>query len=95
MFSGVIQCGITLKLHFKCIFVINMILPKLKSFWSCSHMNCCLYYMLHINLHISYILFITLNSNLKEFQESKKYIKSCEENKIEFLDELYFELKLH
>ena len=51
--------------------------------------------MLHINLHISNILFITLNSNLKEFQESNKYIKSCEENKIEFLNELYFELKLH
>ena len=25
---------------------------QLKSFWSCSHMNCCLHYMLHINLHI-------------------------------------------
>ena len=46
-------------------------------------------------LHILYILFIKLNSNLKEFQESNKYIKCCEENKIEFLDELYFKLKLH
>ena len=24
--------------------------PKLKSFWYCSHMNCCQHYMLHINL---------------------------------------------
>ena len=25
---------------------------KLKSFWACSHMNCCLQNILHINLHI-------------------------------------------
>ena len=43
---------------------------KLKSFWSCSHMNCCRHYMVHINLHILYIYFIKLNLNLKEFQES-------------------------
>ena len=30
--------------------------PKLKSFWSCSHMNCCQHYMLHINLYIPYSL---------------------------------------
>ena len=29
--------------------------PKLKTFWSCSHMNCFLHYMLHINLHILYL----------------------------------------
>ena len=28
--------------------------PKLKSFWSCSHMNCCQHYMLHINLYFIY-----------------------------------------
>ena len=69
--------------------------PYLKSFWSCSHMNCCLHYMLHINLHILYINFIKLNLNLKEFQESNKYIKSYQENKIESLDESYFKLKVH
>ena len=63
--------------------------PKLKSFWSCSHMNCCLHSMLHINLHILYIYFIKLNQNLKEFQESNIYFKSYQVNKIEFLDELY------
>ena len=42
-----------------------------------------------------YIYFIKLNQNLKEFQESNKYITSYQENKIAFLDELYFKLKLH
>ena len=58
-------------------------------------MNCCLHYMLHINLHILYSYFIIFNLNLKEFQESDKYTKSYQENKIEFLDESYFKLKLH
>ena len=59
--------------------------PKLKSFGSCSHMNCCVHYMLHINLHILYVgvYFIKFNFNLKEFQESNKYIKTYQEHKIE------------
>ena len=44
--------------------------------------------MFHINLHILYILFIKFNFDLKELQESIKYIKSYQENEIEFLDEL-------
>ena len=36
-----------------------------------------------------------MNLNLKEFQESNNYIKSYQENKIEFLDEFYFKLNLH
>ena len=56
--------------------------PKLKSFWSCSHMNCCQHYMLHINLDILDIHFIKFNLNLKEFQESIKYLKSYQVNKI-------------
>ena len=36
-----------------------------------------------------------MNLNLKEFQESSNYIKSYQENKIGFLDELYFNLNLH
>ena len=55
--------------------------PKLKSFLSCSHMNCCQHYKLHINLHIIYIHFIKLNLNLKEFQESINYFKSSQVNK--------------
>ena len=51
--------------------------------------------MLHINLHILYIYFIKLNLNLKEFQESINFIKSYQENKIEFLDEIYVKLNLH
>ena len=33
--------------------------PKLKSIWSCSHMNCCQHYMLHINVHILYIFILS------------------------------------
>ena len=69
--------------------------PKLKSFWSCSHMSCCQYYMLHINLHTIYIYFIKLNLNLKEFQESFNYFKSYQVNKIGYFVELYFNLNLH
>ena len=58
-------------------------------------MNCSQHYMLHINLHILYILFIKLNLDLKEFPESNKYIKCYQESEIEFLDELYFNLNLH
>ena len=58
-------------------------------------MNCCQHYMLHINLHILYILFIKLNYDLKEFQVSNNYFKGYQENKMKFLDELYFNLNLH
>ena len=51
--------------------------------------------MLHINLHLLYILFNKLNLNLKELQESNNYIKSYQQYKIESLDELYFNLNLH
>ena len=60
----------------------NRILSKAQSFWSCSHMNCCQHYMLHINLHILHICFMKLNSNLKELQESINYLKSYQVNKI-------------
>ena len=36
-----------------------------------------------------------MNQNLKELQESIKYIKSYQENKIEFLDKFLFKLQLH
>ena len=51
--------------------------------------------MLHINLHILYIHFIKLNLNLKEFQESNNYFKSYQVNKIEYFNEIYFNLTLH
>ena len=56
---------------------------EFKSSWSCSHMNCCLHFILDINLHILYIRFIKMNLNLKEFQLSNKYFKSYQEDKIE------------
>ena len=69
--------------------------PNLKSFQSCSHMNCCQHYMQHINLHILYIYFIKLNIYLKEFQESIHYFKSYQVNKNGYFVQLYFNLNLH
>ena len=73
----------------------NRILSKAQIlFCSCSHMNCCHYYMLYINLHIIYIYLIKFDLNMKEFQESNDYFESYQLNKIEFCDELYFNLNL-
>ena len=47
--------------------------------------------MLHINLHISYILFIKLTFDLKEFQVSNNYFEIYQENEMN----LYFILNLH
>ena len=58
-------------------------------------MNCCLHNLLHINLHILYLYFIKMNLNLKELQESIKYIKSYQGNKIEFFNEFYFQFVFH
>ena len=46
-------------------------------------------------IYIFYIHFIKLNLNLKEFQESNNYFKSYQVDKIEYFDELYFNLNLH
>ena len=35
-----------------------------------------------------------MNLNLKEFQESNKYIKSHQENKNEFLDEFLIQIEI-
>ena len=51
--------------------------------------------MFHINLYILYILFIKLNFDLKELQVSNNYFTSSQENKMKFLDGLYFNLNLH
>ena len=56
-----------------------------KSFWSCSHMNCCLRNILYINLHIPYIIHIKTSSKIQESRKSNKYIKSYQQNKFEFL----------
>ena len=55
-------------------------------------MNCCLQNILHINLHILYIIQVKTSCKIQELQESIKYIKSYQENKIEFLDEFAFHL---
>ena len=74
---------------------VSRFYPKLNSFWSCRYMNCCQHYMLQINLHVLYIHFIKFNINLKEFQESINYFKSCQANKIGYFVEIYFNLNLH
>ena len=55
-------------------------------------MNCCLQNILYINLHILYIIQVKTSSKIQELQESNKYIKSYQQNKIVFLDELIFYL---
>ena len=62
----------------------NRILSKAEILLVFSHMNFCLHYMICINLHILYIDFIMINLKLKEFQVSNKYIKSYQENNLEF-----------
>ena len=48
----------------------------------------------HQSTHFIYY-FIKFNLNLKEFQESIKYFKSYQLNKIGYFVESYFNLKLH
>ena len=69
--------------------VLTGFYPKLKSFWSCSHMSCCRQNISRINLHILYIIHIRTRSKI---QESNKYIKSYQQNKLEVLDKYYFAL---
>ena len=38
---------------------------KLKSFWSCSHMNCCRHYMVHINFTYFIYLFYQVESEFE------------------------------
>ena len=55
---------------------VTGVYPKLKSFWSCSPINCYQHFMLHINLDILNIHLIKCNLSLKDFQESINYLKS-------------------
>ena len=56
-------------------------------------MNCCLQNILHINLHILYIIHIKTSSKIQELQESNKYIKSYQQNKFELLEKYYFNIR--
>ena len=47
-------------------------------------MNCCPQDILHINLDILYIIQVKTSSRIQELQESNKYIKSYQQNKLEF-----------
>ena len=66
--------------------------PSPKSFWLGAHVNGCQYYTLYINLHILLNILCTASSKLQELSKSIKYIKSYQENRIEFLI-IYFYLK--
>ena len=68
---------------------------QLKSFWSCSHTNCCLQNTIHLNLHILFIVQLKTSRKIQELQESIKYIESYQENNIEFLDEFDFQFVFH
>ena len=45
---------------------------------------------LHINLHILFMIYIKTSSKIQESSKSIKYIKSYQQNKIEFLEKFYF-----
>ena len=47
-------------------------------------MNCCLQNTLHINLHILLIIYFKDKLKIQESLKSNKYIKSYQENMIEF-----------
>ena len=52
-------------------------------------MNCCLQNILYINFHILYFIHVKQISNIQESSKSVKYIKSYQENMIEFLDNIF------
>ena len=52
-------------------------------------MNCCVKNVLHINLHILYIILVKTSSKIQELQKSNKYIKSYQQNKFEFLEKYW------
>ena len=47
-------------------------------------MKSCLQNILHINLHILYIVQFMTSTKIQELLESDKYIKSYQQNKFEF-----------
>ena len=53
---------------------------KVKILVSCNHMNCCIQNILHINLHILYIIQVKTRSNIQELSKYIQYIKSYKKN---------------
>ena len=49
--------------------------PSPKSFWSCTHVNSCQYYILYINLHILLNILCKATLNIQESRESIKFLK--------------------
>ena len=47
-------------------------------------MNCCLQNILHTNLHILYIILIKTSLKIQESRKFNNYIKSYQQNMIEF-----------
>ena len=54
--------------------------PSPISFWSCTHVNSCQNYTLHINLHILLISLLKASLKIQELLESIKYIKRHMQN---------------
>ena len=66
--------------------------PSQKSFWSCTHVNSSSKYTLHINLHILLIILFKTSLKIQKSSKSIKYIKSSQENMIEFLENYFISI---
>ena len=55
-------------------------------------MNFCGQNILYINLHMLCIIHINTSSKIQELQESNKYVKNYQQNKLDFLEKYYFNL---
>ena len=61
-----------------------------KSFWSCTHVNSCQQYKLHINLHILLIILCKATLNIQESRKSNKYIKSYKQYNFNYFVKLVY-----
>ena len=63
-----------------------------RSFWSCTHVNSCYTYTLHINLHILLIILCKATSRIQELSKYIKYIKSYKQNNLNYFVKFVFYL---
>ena len=62
----------------------NRILSKVqKSFWSCTHVNSCWKYILHINLHILLMILFKISLKIKKSRKSNKNSNRYTQTKFE------------
>ena len=69
---------------------------KIKIFVSCYHMNCCLQKYTTHQFTYFFIIYFNTKSKIQKLSKPNKYIKSYQQNMIEFLEKLFlFELHLN